>query len=194
MEYMGDSRKYYTPDSFSNYSLAGDGINWMKSADIQFKSGDKIYRLSELEMPHDYEHGSRSEIYHVFTALAILLRLQGRHLDRQNMWREVSTLAKRSLKLPSGSTLDLDVNLQTSTLGIVTDPVFFPLLYIEAVHAMMFVSKPRVARNLHAIATSPKETRFVIQIGENRNVAIHDVKMFYLLGGSRREIHIDHKI
>ena len=194
-EYMGDSRKFYTPTGLQNYAQVAECLVWMKSANIFFKAGETIYQLPEIEMPHDYEHGSRSEFYHIMVALGILTMLSGESINRMSLWKTVGrVLPLRQISLPNGKVLDLDVNLQQSTLNIISDHRFFPLLYVEMAYAKRFVDKKRVTRNLIDVLNAPKGSRFILQIGENRNVAIHDVKLFWLKNGVKREIHLDHNI
>lgn len=193
-EYMGNSTKFFTPAQFTTYHDVHDAIVWMKSNDINFKHEKLVYALDTINMPHEYDHGSTSEFYHIFVGLAIILSLRTKKsVRKEDLMKEVSILSKRSIMVDAKHTINLDVNVNPSTLNIVKSPMFMPLLKNEIKYAIDYVNQPNVKANIDRLIGMDKYDIKVI-IGQNRGITTDDIKLFENVKGNFKEIKLGNRI
>lgn len=196
-EYMGDARKFYTPDEFTSYHDVYSALTWMKTAEINFKAGKLVYPLGILDMPDDYEHGSSSEFDHVLTGLAIIAKLRlGRDVKKNDVLSEIGLLTKtkQTIQLSKSRKIEVSVRVNKSTIQILQSPLFLPLLSDEMREACKYVNSTIVNRHLTALNTNSDHQNMKLVIGENRGITTYDVKLFESVKGSFKEIKLDHRI
>lgn len=193
-DYMGNQTKFYVPEQFTTYHDVYDAIIWMKSSDIYFKNEKLVYSLININMPEDYEHGSTSEFYHIFTGLAILAKLKNKSstVRKEDVLREIKTLSDRTIYVDKTKTIDLDVNVNPETMGIVTSPLFRPLLKDELWYACDYINKKIVADNLNQLNQSDKY-KIKLVIGQNRGITTNDIKLFESVRGNFKEVKLEHR-
>ena len=193
-EYLGNQIKFYHPKEFTSYHQVYECINWMKTNAIHLKAGTYVYPIDHIVMPEDYEHGSRSEFYHIFTGLAFLAKLRKvkKTITKEDILAEIPTLSSRTVEFGSKKLLQLDVNVNPSTLSIITNPLFRPLLKEELWYAAHFINKKIVTENMLNLLM---QDSFLLKlvIGKNRGVAVNDIKLFESVNGNHREIYVDHR-
>ncbi len=193
-DYMGNSTKFYTPDSFTTYHDTYSAISWMKSSELYFKHDKTVYSLFNINMPDDYEHGSRSEFYHIFTGLGVIAKLRkGDKIRKEDVLEEFNSLGERTIRFSKNHIIDIDVNVGEKTLEIVKSPLFRPLLTEELRYAVNHVNSKNVSANLEKLfETDTYKSKLVI--GQNRGITTNDIKLFESVKGNFREIKLEHRI
>lgn len=191
-DYMGNATKFYTPDSFRTYHDVYEAITWMKTASIYFKAGDAVYTLPQIAMPDDYEHGSTSEFYHIYTGVAVLAYLMTGNHRKEEIEKNLSLIAERKVSVDRDHTIELDVNVNPSTMGIISDPMFRPLLKTELIYAYNFIRQRIVTGNLDYFIALPKY-KIKLVIGKNRGIAVDDVKLYESVNGNFKEVKLEHR-
>lgn len=192
-QFMGNATKFYTPAQFTSYHDVHDALSWMKTNEIHFKHEKLVFTLPTITMPKDYEHGSTSEFYHIFTGLAVLARLKtnSKQVTPADVLKEISSLGDRSIKV-GHSVIELDVNVNQATLDIVESPLFRPLLKTEVRYACDYVNKDIVSCNINYLKSLDKY-KIKVVIGENRSITTNDIKLFESVNGNYQEIKLDHR-
>jgi hypothetical protein len=193
---MGNQTRFFTPDQFTTYHDVYTALVWMKSAEnIFFKHDKLVYTLDHITMPHEYEHGSRSEFYHILTGIAVVVSLMKNttKLKKQDIINGLSQLANRSVKISKTKTIDLDVNVQTATLNIIRDPRFFNLLHDEIRYCIGYVNTSTVKSHIERLFQTDKYLLTLV-IGQNRSITTNDIKLFESIKGNSKEIKLDHRI
>lgn len=193
-EYMGDARKFYHPAEFTTYHDVYDALTWMKTAEIFFKKEKQIYPINVLNMPEDYEHGSRSEFYHIFIGVALIYKFLNpdQTVTSKDVLKTVSRLGDRKIVVSTKKVMEMDVNVSPTTLKIITSPMFSPLLKDEIRYACTFVNGKKVSGNITQLNSKDKYAIKLV-IGQNRGITTNDIKLYEQVKGNFREIKLDHR-
>lgn len=122
-DYMGNATRFFTPSQFTTYHDVYSAITWMKASEFYFKHDKTVYSLININMPHEYEHGSRSEFYHVFVGIGVLKRLiNGTPIKKDDILSSFDLLSQREITITKDKKVQLDVNINNKTLDVMKSP------------------------------------------------------------------------
>lgn len=193
-DYMGNATKFFTPTQFTTYHDVYNAITWMKASEFYFKHDINVYSLININMPHEYEHGSRSEFYHVFTGIGVLAKLlSGKDIKKEDILNSLNLIGEREISVSKDKKIQMDVNINQKTLDVIKNPMFRPLLVDELRYAVKYVNSKLVSENLSKLIDADKYKSKLV-IGENRGITTNDIKLFESVKGNFREIKLDHRI